>query len=331
MFNFLVELFPDRSTIIKFSESVQIKWYAVIILLGAIIALLTVKRNLKRDGKDPAMYDTFFCLVLPIAIVGCRIWYVLGDLDEMHSLYDVIAIWDGGLAIQGGVMAGAIFGYFYFKKKSDIPIAYHFDNILPAVLIGQAVGRWGNFFNQEVYGKCVSEKYLWWVPDGLLNSVSNSPCPVDGTYHLPLFLIESMLTLFGFLMLCFVIRYNWKKGRKPFDLACIYSLYYGLVRIVLELFREEEYIMKIFGIPFSVITSAIFIIAGVSGLILTRIYNKNVTYDNLYGENWLPQMQEKPIKTDTKEDLEEEARRQKLIADKIQELKEQRKNEKDKE
>ena len=101
-------------------------------------------------------------------------WYVIAEWDEFasQSFWDMIDIRSGGLAIQGGVIAGVLFGIWYFKKfDKKNTIAYHGDLIVPAVLIGQAIGRWGNFFNQEVYGACVDRSKLWMFPNFILDNM----------------------------------------------------------------------------------------------------------------------------------------------------------------
>lgn len=287
-----ISLFPDLGTFIKIGN-LEIRWYAICILVGAVLAFLWCKKTLKKEGKDETMYDNFFLFVLPIAIIGARIWYVIAEWENYKgaSFFDIIDIRSGGLAIQGGVIAGLAFGIWYFlKHDKKHHISYHTDLILPSVFIGQALGRWGNFFNQEVYGECVSRSNLWMFPDFILNNMipnSNSPasaqidsCPV-GEVHLPLFLIESILTILGFALIGYWLRKYWKKNRKPFDLTFLYILYYGVVRTVMEPLRDSKFQMGSNNNT-SVILSIIFIVVGVVGLIVTRFIYKNKNYSNLY-------------------------------------------------
>ena len=126
---FGISFFPDFGTFIKIGN-LEIKWYAIFILTGAILAFFWCRYNLKKDGKDETLYDNFFLFVIPIAIVGCRIWYVIAEWDEFasQSFWDMIDIRSGGLAIQGGVIAGVLFGIWYFKKfDKKNTIAYHGD------------------------------------------------------------------------------------------------------------------------------------------------------------------------------------------------------------
>lgn len=309
---------PDRSTAIRIG-SLDIKWYAIFILTGAILSFLWTRHLLKKDGKNPAMYDSFFVLVIPIAIVGARLWYVLGDLDEFvgKDLLYIINPVTGGLAIHGGVIAGIIFGLIYFRKRyKEVPFTYHLDTIVPSVLIGQFVGRWGNFMNQEVYGRCVAQSKLWFIPNFILENASDSACSIGEVNH-PLFLYESVLNFIGFILIAVILRNFWKKYRKPGDLCACYLLWYGIVRGIMEPFREEEFIMTLFGIKFSVATSVLFIAIGLTIMIFGRIYFKDKTFDNLYINKQTLILQEEKAK-----------RHQELIQQKKQEILEKRKLEK---
>lgn len=301
---FGISFFPDFGTFIKIGN-LEIKWYAIFILTGAILAFFWCRYNLKKDGKDETLYDNFFLFVIPIAIVGCRIWYVIAEWDEFasQSFWDMIDIRSGGLAIQGGVIAGVLFGIWYFKKfDKKNTIAYHGDLIVPAVLIGQAIGRWGNFFNQEVYGACVDRSKLWMFPNFILDNMIptiHTPtssqidsCPINQV-HVPMFLIESILSIIGFIIIGYLLRKYWKKHRKPFDLMALYAIYYGTVRAIMEPLRDEKFNMGSNG-NISVILSICFIIVGVAGLIATRIINKNRNFENLYvNYNYVESNQEK--------------------------------------
>ena len=208
----------------------EVRWYALWILLGVVVAVILGVKEGKRIGIYSDFIYTGILITLPLAIIGARIWYVLGDLEDFAGkdfLY-IINPASGGLAIQGGVMAGVIFGIFYFKKRyKEVPLSYHFDTIVPSVLIGQILGRWGNFMNQEVYGACVEQNKLWFIPSFILENVSTA-CPY-GEVSQPLFLYESFLNLIGFILIAIVLRNYWKKNRKPGDLFACYFIWYGLV------------------------------------------------------------------------------------------------------
>ncbi len=305
----------DRAIAIRIG-SLEIRWYAIFILTGAILAFLWTRHLLKKDNKIASMYDTFFVLVIPIAIIGARLWYVLGDLEQFKGkdfLYIINPV-SGGLAIQGGVMAGILFGWIFLHKKyKDIPFSYHLDTIVPSILIGQIIGRWGNFMNQEVYGGCVRASKLWFLPKFILNNISSGGACALNEVNQPLFLYESVLNLIGFILIAVVLRNFWKKYRKPCDLCACYLIWYGLVRVILEPFRDEEFIMKIGNMPLSIFTSILFIVCGVGLMIFARFYYKDKTYPNLYTNKY-----------SIEKEKELQAKREQMIKEKTEEILKQR-------
>ena len=307
----------DRAIAIKIG-SLEIRWYAIFILTGAILAFLWARHLLKKDNKIRTMYDTFFVFVITISIIGARLWYVLGDLEQFQGkdLWYILNPATGGLAVQGGVMAGILFGAIYFRRKyKEVPFSYHLDTIVPSVLIGQAIGRWGNFMNQEVYGRCVSESKLWFLPKFILNNISSgSGCGIHEVNQ-PLFLYESILNLIGFILIAIVLRNFWKKYRKPCDLCACYLIWYGLVRLIMEPLRDEEFIMKVGNIPLSILTSILFMVAGIALMIFARFYYKNRTYPNLYVNQY-----------SIKKEQELKLKRQQMIEEKTKEILKQREN-----
>ena len=138
----------------------EIHWYAVCILLGVLFAVLAGVREGKKIGIPSEYIYTGVVIVLPCSILGARIWWDLFNLDKIHSFVDVIAIWDGGLAIQGGILAAllSIFIYCRVRKFSFYRIL---DVVAPGFLIGQIFGRWGNFCNHELYGPVVKNVELF--------------------------------------------------------------------------------------------------------------------------------------------------------------------------
>lgn len=312
-----ISLFPDFGTFIKIG-TFEIRWYAIFILTGAILSFLWCRNRLKKEGKDDTMYDNFFLWVLPIAILGARIWYVIAEWNTFKGtgLGNMINLRQGGLAIQGGVIAGIVFGIWYFRKyDKKTSVAYHTDLILPAVFIGQALGRWGNFFNQEVYGNCVSRSKLWMFPNFILDnmvptihtSLSSeiTKCEIASEVHVPLFLIESILSIIGFVLIGIVLRKYWKKYRKPFDLSFLYLVYYGIVRTIMEPLRDPKFQMGA-NHNTSVILSLCFIIVGVLGMLFTRWKYKNKTYETLYvNENYVEEVSTEPVQEEKSETVEQ--------------------------
>ena len=268
----------------------NITWYSVIVLTGAIVTYLFCKYFYKKDElykTHPDLIENLFLIVFPCGLLGARIWYIFSELD--YYLADpirMIKVWEGGLAIQGGVLGGILAGYLVLKYKK---LSFNFrrlaDLIVPNILIAQSIGRWGNFMNQEVYGECISKNSVSWIPNFILNNMNGGRiyCPT-GEVATPLFLYESLLTLLGFILISIVIRKLYTK-KVDGELCAMYLIYYGLVRIIMEPLREEEYIMRVFGnISLSIVTSALFIITGVAIIVLLEIYRKKIRVNKIESE-----------------------------------------------
>ncbi len=276
----------------------KISWYSVIVLTGAIVAYLISKYFYKKDSLSkvhPDLIETLFLIAFPCGLLGARIWYIFSELDYyLANPISMVKVWEGGLAIQGGVIGGILAGYLvlrFYKLHKEFPRLV--DLIVPNILIAQSIGRWGNFFNQEVYGECIAKSSVSWIPDFILNNMNGGAIYCRSGYvATPLFLYESLLTLFGFILISIVIRKFYKK-KMDGELGAMYLIYYGLVRIVMEPMRNETYIMRIFGnISQSIMMSALFIIAGISIIIyleykrfaknkkITSSYNKEVGEKN---------------------------------------------------
>ena len=278
-----------------FGREVSIQYYALTMIGGAFLCYLIIRWIIqKRYGKGN-LIDNMFVPCFVSGVIGGRIWFVLSEL-EFYSEYpsEIYKIWHGGLAIQGGVLLGAIVGIlmvlYDYKKSNENSGKFAYvlkfaDVILPCVLIAQCIGRWGNFFNVEVYGRCVEKSSLWFLPSFILKRLIYDNdgyllCGIKSRAVQPLFLYEGILTFIGFILLVVVLPKIWKKTRKTGTLAFMYPLYYGLVRIVLEPLRDEEYIMRWGKVSQSVVTSAIYIAIGITGLIyiylpeIKKLFNK---------------------------------------------------------
>lgn len=277
----------------------EIRWYAICILLGAVIALVRCRYELKKKGLPQDFYDNFFLSVIPISILGARLWYCISEPSSFMkgNFFDSFLAILGftgkgfalsGLAVQGGVLAGLIWGICYFKFiKKRYPVSLHVDLIVPAIFIGQIFGRWGNFFNGEVYGKLVErESISWFIPKFIINNCTEVSQAGAGMVHIPLFYVEMLLNLVGYVLIGYVAWRFWKKFRKPFQIACLYFIWYGVVRICLEPLRESDYIMtrEIFGIEVrtSILMSALFIVGGILAFIFFAIYYRKLPYEKLY-------------------------------------------------
>ena len=254
-----MHLFPDPKTFIEIGPF-SIQWYAVCIMTGAGIAYLIGQYHFKKLGYDKEILSDYFVGLLVIGIIGARIWYVIFMWNELYANnpMDIFMITNGGLAIQGGIFTGLIYSYFFFKKR-EIPFLVAGDAIMPGVLIAQALGRWGNFFNHEAYGSEVSLAFLksLHLPDFIIDNMY-----IHGSYYHPTFLYESIGCLIGFFLIIFVVKKIQKKqGLQFFS----YFVWYGFIRYFIEGLRTDS--LYVFGLKTAQLVSIGFVIAGIIGII----------------------------------------------------------------
>lgn len=214
----------------------SIKFYGIIMIFGALISYFVCDHYFFKKYKTHGILDTLFVFAFICGVIGARLWYclILESEKYLENPGDIIKIFEGGLAIQGGAIFGILGGLSFlliFRKYVDVRFAM--DVALPSILLAQFIGRWGNFFNREVYGSIVSEQSLYWLPTIIRNNML-----IHGEYRLPLFFIEGVLNLGGY----FFIRYFLGKVCK-FKLglgyqASFYLIWYGMVRAALEPLRE---------------------------------------------------------------------------------------------
>ena len=266
----MIKFFPNSQTalFINVGNGLYIRWYAVLILLGAFGAYLVSKKEFKRAKYiDTDFFDSLFVYALWFGVIGARIWFCLfyNFSYYISNPLEIIKVWDGGLAIQGGIAGGTIFVYLYCKKY-HYPFLKIVDIILPNVLIGQAFGRWGNFVNKECHGGEVAASYF----DGILSFLKKGMF-IDGHYYEPLFFYESMLCIIGWCVIYFILR---KKQNRRGDLAYCYLMWYGLIRFFIEARRTDS--LYLGNIKMAQLTSIIFIILGLLGYLgILRKYIKN--------------------------------------------------------
>lgn len=239
----------------------EIRFYAILILSGAIIAYYLSRYLTKKDGYDDTILEGVFYLAFPLGIVGARIWYVIAEWNKEFAKADFVEVfkfWNGGLAIQGGVILGVLVGVWYIHyKKPHYNVLAIADCVVPNILVAQAIGRWGNFFNQEVYGKA-SDVGAWkYLGEWFVNQMT-----INGSFRVPLFLIEGIVNICGYVLIVFVIKRFLKKYLKPGDLIASYLIWYGLVRIILEPLRDPAFKMGS-GVMASQIMAYVFVVLGI--------------------------------------------------------------------
>ena len=239
---------------------VQIHYYSICIFIAMLIGVFLVLKEAKRQNIDEnKMIDLLFYAII-IGIVGARLYFVIFHLDYyLNNPLNIFKIWEGGLAIHGGIIAALIFIYFYTKKK-ELNLLKILDILVVALLIAQAIGRWGNFFNSEAHGPETTLETLnnLFVPEFVINGMQ-----INGIYYLPTFYFESILCLLGFIIIL-IIRKKCKIG----DLTAFYLVWYGLVRFYIESFRTDS--LMFFDFKIAQIVSIIMVIIGVVLFIKSR-------------------------------------------------------------
>ena len=263
-----MEFFTSFSNFVKIGPW-TIQWYAVVILLGAFFAYFLGQYRFKQLGYNKEILSDYFFTLLFIGIIGARIWYVIFTFSEIYidNPLEIFAVWHGGLAIQGGIFTGLIYSYFFFKKK-NIPFLVAGDAIMPGVLIAQACGRWGNFFNHEAFGGETTLNFLnsLHLPDFIINNMY-----IDGAYHHPTFLYESIGNVLAFFIIIFVIRRFQKKiGTQFFS----YFVLYGIVRFFVEGMRTDSLMWG--SLRTAQLVSIVFVVVGIIGYIYLYKKGKNI-------------------------------------------------------
>jgi phosphatidylglycerol:prolipoprotein diacylglycerol transferase len=213
-------------------------------MLGVIAAAFLARREAFRQGQNGELIWDMLVWILIAGIIGARIWHILTPMPSLvaqgittyyyltHPL-DAIAIWKGGLGIPGAVIAGVIALYF-FVRKHQLSFLNWLDIFAPALALGQAIGRWGNFFNQELYGAPTSLPWAIYIdPQHRLPGFENQ------AYYHPTFLYESIWNLANMALLLWLSR-HFKDQLKAGDVFWVYLIVYPLGRFLLEFLRLDS-------------------------------------------------------------------------------------------
>ncbi len=274
--------------------------YSVMILLGIIAAVVLGIKEGKKIGITANQIIDGVIVVVPLSIVGTRLWYVIFEWAQYKdNLIKIFQISDGGLAIHGGVITAFISSYFYCKIKK-INILGAFDLIAPGFLIAQASGRWGNFFNQEAHGGVIGgaidgsatlsldEQRLFLtdtlhLPDYITNQMYLFG-PDGLNYYHPTFLYESIWNLCGFILLLILRR---TKLIRTGDLLPIYLIWYSVGRFFIEGMRTDSLYIGNTGLRTAQIISLILIAGGAIFMYVNHKILKTKHYYKLLEENVL--------------------------------------------
>lgn len=214
----------------------SIRWYGILMALAMAIGLWLAYRDAKRRGLDPESLLKAAELGLLGALVGARLYYVLFNLDYYSQFpRKIFAVWEGGLAIHGGIIGGLLVGGGYAWRRR-LPVRQFLDIAAPSIVLGQAIGRWGNYFNEEAFGTPTA------LPWKLYISPSHRPLlyAQDDFFH-PAFLYESLWDVGVFALLVWVLRKRLE--RAPGALFLAYVGLYSLGRFFTEAIRTDPLMM----------------------------------------------------------------------------------------
>lgn len=240
---------------------IDIMWYGIIICSGTLLALLLSSYTCKLKGIDYDDVLTIFLITFPIAIIGARLYYVIFEFSQYKdNLIDIINIRNGGLAIHGALIATVITVAICTKWKR-IKFFKALDMAAPCIILAQAIGRWGNFFNQEAHGGPVTEAFISKFPEFIQKGML-----ISGTYYHPTFLYESVWNLVVFCLLFYMIH----KVKEDGVVFLTYIGLYSVGRFFIEGLRTDS--LMIMGLRTAQIISIIGVVIWVVGLFI--IYRK---------------------------------------------------------
>ncbi len=213
----------------------SIRWYSVLILIGIIVGyLLAIKEAKKFNISKDTIFDLAFWVII-IGIIGARLYYVLFNFNlYRYDPLSIFAVWEGGLAIHGGIIFGLLTLVIYCKIKK-LSILKMMDIAVPSLIIAQAIGRWGNFFNSEAHGFATTLENLQslHIPKFIIEGMK-----IHGVYYHPTFFYESIWCILGFIILLLVRKYY--RYLKTGQLSCIYLMWYGVGRYFIESLRTDS-------------------------------------------------------------------------------------------
>ncbi|MBE6148503.1 MAG: prolipoprotein diacylglyceryl transferase [Firmicutes bacterium] len=255
-----------------------LRWYSLLILIGVVIGVAMVQKEGKRFSiSSDFLFNMAFWAII-FGIIGARIYYVIFNYSMYKGdLMAIFRIWEGGLAIHGGIIAGALTIYIYCKKY-NIRFIRITDLCVPALLLAQAIGRWGNFFNGEAHGAATSLEHLqsMHLPEFIIEGMN-----ISGLYYEPTFLYESIACLIGFVVLIIIRRFKYIKIG---TLTGIYLMYYSVIRFFIESMRTDSLMLG--GFKAAQIVSIVLFLAGlVSVMLISRKGRFEDLYNSKYDNN----------------------------------------------
>ncbi len=223
---------PLNRVFLEIGPYITIYWYGALIGVGVLLGYLLATREAVKRGMPKETFADLLLYAIPISIICARIYYVIFRWEQYAANpIKVFYIWEGGIAIHGALIGGVLTAYI-FAKKRKLSFWQLADVAAPSILLGQAIGRWGNFMNQEVYGGEVTREFLesLYLPDFIINQMY-----INGAYYHPTFLYESIWNIVGVILLLLLRRVNLRQGEIFFS----YVIWYSIGRFFIEGIRLD--------------------------------------------------------------------------------------------
>lgn len=248
---------------------ISIHYYSILLFIAILVGSNLAINEGKRHGfEENFMVNLLFGAII-FGILGARAYYVIFNFDYYSSdLFEMFKVWNGGLAIHGGIIAGVLYVFVYCFKH-DVSVLKIVDYLVVGLIIAQAIGRWGNFFNGEAHGDVVSLAYLksLHLPNFIISGMK-----IGGVYYEPTFLYESIWCLIGFIIMI-IIR---KKLRiRVGYLTSFYLVWYGVERFFVEGLRTDS--LMLFSLKMAQVVSLLMIVIGI--FIFIYSFRKKVSYE----------------------------------------------------
>lgn len=250
---------------------IQIYWYSIFIFIGMLVACFLIYKEAKKRGIEEDFLVNLTFNTIIIGIIGARLYYVLFNFSYyLDNPVEIFQIWNGGLAIHGGIIAGLLF-IIYYCKKHEVNLWKMLDIIVVGLIIAQAIGRWGNFFNSEAYGPITTAAHLksLGIPQFIINGMY-----ILGDYRQPTFFYESVWCLFGFLAMLIIRQYKYLIIGQ---LTSFYLIWYGIIRFIIEAMRTDSLMLG--PLKMAQLVSLVFIVSGIIIFIKSTKTNQKELYN----------------------------------------------------
>ncbi len=251
----------------------EIKWYSVLLLVAVLVGIgLLMREGKKQNYPKDFLFNLCFWVII-FGFIGARAYYVIFNWSSYASNpISIFKIWEGGLAIHGGLLAGFLTLVFY-ARKYNVRTFKITDMAVPGIILAQAIGRWGNFFNMEAHGASVAKATLesFHIPEFIIEGMH-----INGIYYHPTFLYESLWCLLGFIVLICIKHYKYLKVG---GLTCFYMIWYSIGRFFIESMRTDSLMLG--GFKVAQIVSFVLFVIGVLGLM---IQSRKGKFEDLYSE-----------------------------------------------